>query len=79
MVKFAWLLGRRSPRHPSASDPPKTSLVSELFVLSLSLSGPISMPLVSSTWESRYLSLPLHPVPLWQVVIVWVLYVVQYD
>ena len=64
-VKFAWLLCRRSPRWPSASDPPKARIVSELFVLSLSLLGPISMPLVSSTWESRSLSLPVCPVPLW--------------
>ena len=79
MVKFAWLLGKRSPRQPSTSDPPKASIVSELFVLSLSLLGPISMPLVSSTWELRSLSLPVCPVPLWQVVIAWVLYVAQYD
>ena len=28
MPKFAWLLGRRSPRHPSASDPLKAIVVS---------------------------------------------------
>ena len=33
----------------------------------------------SSTWESRSLSLPLCPIPPWQVVIVWFLYVVYYD
>ena len=57
----------------------KQAVVSELFVLSLSLSGPTSMPLVSSTWELRSLSSLVCPVPPWWVVIAWVLYVVQYD
>ena len=79
MLKFAWPLGRRLPRWPSTSDPLKAILVSKLFVVSLSLLGPISMPPVSSMWELRSLSLPVCPAPLWWVVIAWVLYVAQHD
>ena len=78
-VKFAWPLGRRSSRWPSASDSPKAIIVSEMFVLSLSLLGPISMPLVSYTWELRSLSLSVCAASLQLAVIAWVLYVVQYD
>ena len=80
MLRFAWLLGRRLLRWPSASDPPKATVVSQLCVLSLSLSllGPITMPQVSYVWELSSLS-SVCPAPPWQVVIAWVLYVVQYD
>ena len=79
MLKFAWPLSRRSPWWPSTSDPPNTITVSELFVLSLSLSGPISIPPVFSMWKLRSLTLPDYPASLWWVVILSVLYVVQYD
>ena len=46
--KSAWLLDRGSLRWPFASAPPKATIVSELCSLSLSLLGPISMPLASS-------------------------------
>ena len=74
MFKSAWLLDMRSPKQPSASDPPKAIIVSELFVLSLS-----SMFPASSMWESRSLTSPACPTPPLQVVIVWVLYVAQHD
>ena len=76
-VNFTWLLCRRL--QPSASDHPKAIVVPELFVLSLSLLVPISIHPVSSTWELSSMSLPVCPVPLWQVVIAWVLYVAQND
>ena len=79
MSKSASLLGKRLPRWPSALDPLKAIAVSELFVLSLSLSGSIYMFLASSKCELRSLSLYACPGPLWQVVIAWVLYVAQYD
>ena len=81
MSRSVRLLGRRSPRWPSASAPPKIIIVSELFVLVLSLlgPGPISILLASSMWELRSLSLHVCPAPLWWVVIMWVLYVVQYN
>ena len=63
MPKFAWLLGRMLPRQPCTSDPSKAVIVSKLFVLSLSLSGSISMTPVSSMSELRSLSSPVCPVP----------------
>ena len=48
--------------HVSAS---KASMVSKLFMLSLSLLGPISMSPVSSMWELRFLSSPVCPVLPW--------------
>ena len=67
MLKFIWLLGRRSLRWPSASDPPKATVVSKLCVLSLLLSllGPISMPPTSSLWELSSLFSPVCPAPPW--------------
>ena len=71
MLKFAQLLGRRLLRWPPVSDPPKAILVSKLFVLSLSLSGPISMSLMSSMMELRSPSSLVCPASPWWVVIVW--------
>ena len=79
MVTFAWLLCRMLLRWSSASNPPKAIVVPDLFMLSLSLLGPISMPPMSSTWKSRSLSSPVCPVSLWWVVIASILYVMQYD
>ena len=67
-VNLAWLQGISSLRWPSAYDPPKAMVLSEPLVLSLSLSGPVFMPSVSSMWSSMSLSMG-HLVPLWWVAI----------
>ena len=54
--------------HPYTSEPSKASVVSELFVLSLSWSRSISVPPVSSSvlyMGIKTLYLPVCPVPSW--------------
>ena len=79
MLTFSWLLGRRSLRQPSASDSPKSNHSIQTVCAFIVIVGPISMPLASSTRELSSLSSPVCPVPPWQVVIVWVLYIAQYE
>ena len=65
VVNLAWLLGKSSSVLPSASSPPKATVVSEPIILSLSL----SMSVASGSSMLRLMSVYGAPGPPWQVAV----------
>ena len=71
VINLSWLLYIGSLEWPSASGPPKATVASEPWVLSLSMSVGSGSPVLRLMPLSKG-----HPVPTWWVAIACVLYVV---